>query len=317
MNKDINVAEILKTKEKGTKLYDTVRDIDVYLYNIVGENDEIHCSLEKDKGKIIAYSYNGTIPGFVNGKMVLVPSREMRDWEKFQWKKGDLLSVIESRGRCGLILFDEWYSDDYTSFNGYNYVVTGRYNLTKCKKYRSYRLNVLTEDFEKNDDNYTRQNYNSYIGKYFGKVCDEESTEIKEMQEYIFKKYYYGREEGTLEYNSGECIPAFTPSQIKQAMKDGFNYALEKSVTNLQNTVKKDTINQKIDDVKKLINNAIEYLEDTNGYDDNEDDKISFAKDYLYQSIKVIEDSDKVKIVTLSEGEYQTLLSLIPKDVFK
>lgn len=48
MNKDINVAEILKTKEKGTKLYDIVRDIDVYLYNIVGENDEIHCSLEKD-----------------------------------------------------------------------------------------------------------------------------------------------------------------------------------------------------------------------------------------------------------------------------
>ena len=59
MNKDINVAEILKTKEKGTKLYDIVRDIDVYLYNIVGENDEIHCSLEKDGCKILAYSYNG------------------------------------------------------------------------------------------------------------------------------------------------------------------------------------------------------------------------------------------------------------------
>ena len=51
MNKDINVAEILKTKEKGTKLYDIVRDIDVYLYNIVGENDEIHCSIEIDKLK--------------------------------------------------------------------------------------------------------------------------------------------------------------------------------------------------------------------------------------------------------------------------
>ena len=40
-------------------------------------------------------------------------------------------------------------------------------------------------------------------------------------------------------------------------------------------------------------------------------------KVFRYQSIKVIEDSDKVKIVTLSEGGYQTLLSLIPKDVFK
>ena len=117
MNKDINVAEILKTKEKGTKLYDIVRDIDVYLYNIVGENDEIHCSLEKDGCKILAYSYNGTLPGFVNGMMVLVPSREMRDWEKFQWKKGD---ILRHNTYAIVIMFDSFINDDYTKFK-FNY----------------------------------------------------------------------------------------------------------------------------------------------------------------------------------------------------
>lgn len=45
---------------------------------------------------------------------MLFPSKEMRDWAKFSWKKGDLL--INS---CGFqCIFKEWSSDDYTKFNG-------------------------------------------------------------------------------------------------------------------------------------------------------------------------------------------------------
>ena len=45
---------------------------------------------------------------------MLFPSKEMRDWHKFAWKKGDLL--INS---CGFqCIFKEWSSDDYTKFNG-------------------------------------------------------------------------------------------------------------------------------------------------------------------------------------------------------
>ena len=152
MNKDINVAEILKTKEKGTKLYDIVRDIDVYLYNIVGENDEIHCSLEKDGCKILAYSYNGTLPGFVNGMMVLVPSREMQDWEKFQWKKGD---ILRHNTYAIVIMFDSFINDDYTKFK-FNYKLgpekyvmssdsTERFTKVSEQETKSYITQIETE----------------------------------------------------------------------------------------------------------------------------------------------------------------------------
>lgn len=152
MNKDINVAEILKTKEKGIKLYDTVRDIDVYLYNIVGENDEIHCSLEKDGCKILAYSYNGTLPGFVNGMMVLVPSREMRDWEKFQWKKGD---ILRHNTYAIVIMFDSFINDNYTKLK-FNYKLgpeqydmssdsTERFTKVSEQEAKSYIIQIEAE----------------------------------------------------------------------------------------------------------------------------------------------------------------------------
>lgn len=152
MNKDINVAEILKTKEKGIKLYDTVRDIDVYLYNIIGENDEIHCSLEKDGSKILAYSYNGTLPGFVNGMMVLVPSREMQDWEKFQWKKGDVLC---HNTYPIVVMFDSFINDDYTKFK-FNYKLgpeqydmstdsSERFTKVSEQEAKSYIIQIETE----------------------------------------------------------------------------------------------------------------------------------------------------------------------------
>lgn len=48
----------------------------------------------------------------IYGEPILVPSKEMRDWEKFAWKRGDVL--VNSRGLK--ILFDRWANDNYTSF---------------------------------------------------------------------------------------------------------------------------------------------------------------------------------------------------------
>ena len=167
MNKDINVAEILKTKEKGIKLYDTVRDIDVYLYNIVGENDEIHCSPEKDKGKIIAYSYNGTIPGFVNGMMVLVPSREMRDWEKFQWKKGD---ILRHNTYAIVIMFDSFINDDYTKFK-FNYKLgPEQYDMSSDSTER------FTKVSEQETKSYITQIETEYDVKFNNEISEFEKT---------------------------------------------------------------------------------------------------------------------------------------------
>lgn len=167
MNKDINVAEILKTKEKGTKLYDIVRDIDVYLYNIVGENDEIHCSLEKDGCKILAYSYNGTLPGFVNGMMVLVPSREMRDWEKFQWKKGD---ILRHNTYAIVVMFDSFINDDYTKFK-FNYKLgPEQYDMSSDSTER------FTKVSEQETKSYITQIETEYDVKFNNEISDFEKT---------------------------------------------------------------------------------------------------------------------------------------------
>lgn len=48
----------------------------------------------------------------IDGECIIFPSKEMRDWEKFAWKRGDVL--VNSRGLK--ILFDRWANDNYTSF---------------------------------------------------------------------------------------------------------------------------------------------------------------------------------------------------------
>lgn len=50
---------------------------------------------------------------------MLFPSKEMRDWRKFAWKKGDVL--VSNDGKCKVI-FDKFYDDKYTSFIGKHYL---------------------------------------------------------------------------------------------------------------------------------------------------------------------------------------------------
>lgn len=60
------------------------------------------------------YSDTGADYIFRKGMQLLKPSKEMQDWEKFSWKRGDVLI-----SDCGFVcIFKEWASDDYTKFNG-------------------------------------------------------------------------------------------------------------------------------------------------------------------------------------------------------
>lgn len=117
MEKKINIAKILKDKPEKTILYDTMRDINVSLYVVEKRNGEtnIFCDgMEKFKGCNFVYSDTGADSIFRKGMQLLKPSKEMQDWEKFSWKRGDVLI-----SDCGFVcIFKEWASDDYTKFNG-------------------------------------------------------------------------------------------------------------------------------------------------------------------------------------------------------
>ena len=109
MEEKINIAEILKDKKDGIRLYSP----------IFGECE--FCHVREDTNDICVKKHNGVIEYFNSeglyfalGEVMLFPSKEMRDWRKFDWKRGDVLI-----SDCGFVcIFKEWASDDYTRFIG-------------------------------------------------------------------------------------------------------------------------------------------------------------------------------------------------------
>ena len=109
MEEKINIAEILKDKKDGIRLYSP----------IFGECT--FCCVREDTNDICVKKHNGVKEFFDSkglyyntGEVMLFPSKSIRDWEKFSWKKGDIL--VNSSGFK--LFFDRWANDDYTRFFG-------------------------------------------------------------------------------------------------------------------------------------------------------------------------------------------------------
>ena len=84
MNEKLNLIEILKDCPKGTKLYSPIFG-EVELDKIDIHSDppiRVLCKYGKD-----GFSKDGRICPAYNGECVLFPSKEQRDWSKFNVKK--------------------------------------------------------------------------------------------------------------------------------------------------------------------------------------------------------------------------------------
>lgn len=137
MKEKINIVEILKDKPQGTKLYSSA----------CGK-----CKLEEVDDKSFKISFYNSKFGFMtggegyldkkgklydDGECVVFPSKEMRDWSKFAWQKGDVL-VNENNAH---IIFEKFTDDTYTTF-------IGRHYLNKnYKNYISGRYTRVTQHF--------------------------------------------------------------------------------------------------------------------------------------------------------------------------
>lgn len=109
MEEMINIAKILKNKSKGIRLYSPI--FGECAFSLVREETDDIC-VKKHNGVKEFFDSKGLYNAL--GECLLFPSREMRDWSKFAWKKGDVLI-----SDCGFVcIFKEWASDDYTKFNG-------------------------------------------------------------------------------------------------------------------------------------------------------------------------------------------------------
>lgn len=179
MEEKINVAGILKDKPQGTKLYDLLRNIDVELYRVhlTVAGDYIECISTNEVGSTLMFDYSklGTEKCWLDGLRILLPSKGMRDWEKFSWKKGDVLI-----SDCGFVcIFKEWASDDYTKFNG-------------C--YFDGMPNAETAKYSKLDNNtaygYIRELENRCGGKLNLKTLEIEKTQPEfKIGDILFVKY--------------------------------------------------------------------------------------------------------------------------------
>ena len=165
MEEKINIAEILRHKPYGIKLYSPIFGECTFCYVREDTND---ICVKKHNGVIEYFNSEGLY--FTLGEVMLFPSKEMRNWRKFAWKKGDLL--INS---CGFqCIFKEWLSDDYTKFNGcYSNSRDGYEDVS----------NAETANFVKLDDNTTYE-YVRKIERKLGGKLNLKTLEIEKQSEF-------------------------------------------------------------------------------------------------------------------------------------
>lgn len=178
MKEKMNIAEILKNKPQGTKLYNLLYNIDVELDTISTTDTEtvVWCINETDNNTTChsGYSEFGTVRGYPDGLQILLPSKEMRDWSKFPWKKGD---VLVNKDGDVYIIFERFSDDTYCSFVGKYYL--WKENNDTEHFYKNERL--LTSDFQK-AGKYAAQTYISTIEERLGGKLNRKTLEIEKTQ---------------------------------------------------------------------------------------------------------------------------------------
>ena len=219
MEQKLNITEILKDKALGTKLWSSLFG-DVY-FNSASANlvtVSHHKALAKFWRNAKLYDYDEAEP-------TLFPSKEMRDWSKFAWKKGDILVSMEG----SKILFDRWVNEDYTKFLGKIKVLgnshcydTANYSLASKEEALEFiksveeinngKLNRETLEIEKSEfkdgdilscdeDSYTRHTTlilhkdENITESIVSLIRHKELVENVPINNFLLSRLYYARED--------------------------------------------------------------------------------------------------------------------------
>ena len=173
MANNINVLEVLESKPNGTKLW-CVLFGKCFLDGIdINNIRPIRIGIEK--GDTFKLTANAKLSGkYIDGDCLLYPSKEMRDWSRFAWKKGDIL--ISSDGGTEVI-FDKWYDDTYTSFYCKHYL-----NSEDETKFVYYEEFICTTERYAIEDKDKAQIYIGIIEERLGGKLNRETLEVEKAQ---------------------------------------------------------------------------------------------------------------------------------------
>ena len=155
----MDIVEILKSKPIGTSLYSP----------LCGE-----CTLREIKKGISTRDVYGAPFAFNNdgkycykGEVVLFPSKKMRDWSKFAWKKGDVLESDDGRKN---VIFDGFTDDTYAYFKG-------RYGLD-FSEHIGDEDSLATQDYYTSDES-RAEAYVHLLEKWFGGKLNLDTLEME------------------------------------------------------------------------------------------------------------------------------------------
>lgn len=165
MEKELNISAILKDKPVGTKLWSPIFGNCVFS-RLSGSGIRvfpIHNGFTSTEEKPFFVTGQYTLAG----EVCLFPSKQMRDWRKFSWKKGDILAK-DSTCVC---VFNEWNNDKYTSIKCkyIKYMDAGSY--AEDKVYITDDLHLASQE--------EKDAYISSIEEHYGGKLNLETLEIE------------------------------------------------------------------------------------------------------------------------------------------
>ncbi|MCW4099031.1 hypothetical protein ONT15_06380 [Prevotella copri] len=162
MEEKINVVEILKDKPVNTKLWSPLFG-DVYTSSICSEDTIIIVNHHAESS---SFYNNGKYFNLAEAEPLLFPSKEMRDWSKFAWKKGDILVSNDSDSH---IIFNGFSKNDYTTFEGKHWISASKKRHVSCLGMQN------VQDYHIEDNKEFAQTYINTIEERLGGKLNRET----------------------------------------------------------------------------------------------------------------------------------------------
>lgn len=168
MEQKLNIAEILRNKPHGIRLYSPIFGDCTFCYI---KDETIDICVRRPYNEMSYFNFEGLYN--TAGECLLFPSRLMRNWSKFAWKKGDVL--VSDNGKVEVI-FEKFVDDTYQSFIGKHHLDNLEDNLYYQDEgeYLTSIFNIESED--------AAQTYINTIEERFDGTLNRETLEIEKTQ---------------------------------------------------------------------------------------------------------------------------------------
>ena len=181
--KDIDIYDILKDEERGTELYTPICGR-VWHSGMANDKDSAKAIWTEDEaGREHFFDKNGKVSK--EGEVLLFPSNEMRDWNKF-FKKGD---VLVHRNGDVHVIFEGFKDNCYTRFKCKHYLWKEYF-----EDYSKEKSEMITFLFKKVSDDEAKTYINT-LEKHFGGKLNRETLEIEKPVFEIGKLYVFIEED--------------------------------------------------------------------------------------------------------------------------